>query len=1118
MIRDPFYRHVIERLQGAVDPDTFELCAADLLREVYPTLVPMRGGQDAGMDGAIADTLDEPFPLVSTTSTDVIGNLTRNLKSYVKAGRTRRKVVLATSRALTPRKTQNLYSRARELGFTLLQVHEQSAIADLLYRSPKWCAELLNLTGRPPTLSAVPKTQRPLLNQVPMGRHREISWLQETQGDRLLVGQPGSGKTFMARTLVSQHDALFLVSDDRAEIANAIRSEQPKTVIVDDAQVVLATLGNLRQIRDETREEFSILATCWPGDRSILTQALDLPTSQVLELNQLTRDEIVEIIRDVGLIGPTDLIRELVTQSDGRPGLAVTLAHLCLRGEAREAAVGDRLADTTLMVAVQTAGPEASAILGAFSVGGETGMPMAMVAEYLGLDLAAVQAAAVSLSSAGILHETDLRRLSVRPPPLRYVLVKSVFFSGAASLDIEPLLQRVSDREEAARTLIGATARGAAVPQELLQRVIESVSSDRLLAEYSSLGTDESTWVLQRYPGKVISVARTALIFVPDIVIPMLLDLAVGDRRDLDSTLDHPLRVIADWVCSVSPGTGEAVDRRRILVSATRSWLEPGRDATVGLHAVAIALSPVFENISSDPGVGDTVTIRSGLLTKEELGKIQELWPQARESFRVAEITDWTPLQRVLRDWAFPGLHPGTADVSKASLMAAGRMLRDIVALADGRPGLRAWVRDMASHISELNIEIPSTADFDALYPGESIESAESIDAWKAAQKHQAASVDELAAAWSLLPCEQIVSRIAVIEEEARVSGSHGPRWTPQVCEKIAEAVDSPVEWASKLLDVGVGGDLSLPFLRKAAQADELGWTEVASSALEANQTRLAIISLVLTAEKPPEALLSATLKRMDGSALLVKTHCIRLEVSEEIVRRLLTHYRSDVASAAAWGEWEATPRRTVRASLVDDWRRAVVRSTDDDFWLSQVLEDPSLARDWLAQRITEQFAELYRLEKAVSTAVQALSLDDRRGLMNDLSASHYSALDLVRRLVGGEPGLYRGLLADERLKQFHLCPLAGSPDVVWTEKAKLALDAGYSPQDVAAAVITYPMGWIGEESAVWADWVDVFSQLERDGDERIRSVGAAGRATAESSKNVALERERMEAVRGRAW
>jgi hypothetical protein len=47
MNRDPFYRQIIERLQGKLDPDLFESCAADLLREAYPTLV---AGHSAGVN------------------------------------------------------------------------------------------------------------------------------------------------------------------------------------------------------------------------------------------------------------------------------------------------------------------------------------------------------------------------------------------------------------------------------------------------------------------------------------------------------------------------------------------------------------------------------------------------------------------------------------------------------------------------------------------------------------------------------------------------------------------------------------------------------------------------------------------------------------------------------------------------------------------------------------------------------------------------------------------------------------------------------------------------------------------------------------------------------------
>ena len=163
MIRDPFYRQIIDRLEGPLDPELFERCATELLRAVYPTLVPIRGGADAGMDGAIADGEGLAFPLVCTTSPRVIRNLTRSLESYVARGGTRRRVVVVTSQALSQRKRNNLEKRAEKLGFTLVQVHDQAAMANLLYRSPEWCLALLNLTGDPPALSAVPLTERPLL-------------------------------------------------------------------------------------------------------------------------------------------------------------------------------------------------------------------------------------------------------------------------------------------------------------------------------------------------------------------------------------------------------------------------------------------------------------------------------------------------------------------------------------------------------------------------------------------------------------------------------------------------------------------------------------------------------------------------------------------------------------------------------------------------------------------------------------------------------------------------------------------------------------------------------------------------------------------------------------------
>jgi hypothetical protein len=87
-------------------------------------------------------------------------------------------------------------------------------------------------------------------------------------------------------------------------------------------------------------------------------------------------------------------------------------------------------------------------------------------------------------------------------------------------------------------------------------------------------------------------------------------------------------------------------------------------------------------------------------------------------------------------------------------------------------------------------------------------------------------------------------------------------------------------------------------------------------------------------------------------------------------------------------------------------------------------------------------------------------------------------------------------------------------------EKAKLALDAGYSFEEVAGAVYGYPMmvSWSGEESAMWLEWVERFDRLCLHEDERIRKVGEIGRAKAEVFQYRALEQERNEAIYGIEW
>jgi hypothetical protein len=109
-VRDPHHRKILEGLEGLLDPQLFEDCTLDLLRNAYPRLVPIRGGWDFGRDGAIVDDEGNVVPFLATTQADVLENLTSSLDSILKSGGAPGEVVMATSSSLTPRQRRKNWS------------------------------------------------------------------------------------------------------------------------------------------------------------------------------------------------------------------------------------------------------------------------------------------------------------------------------------------------------------------------------------------------------------------------------------------------------------------------------------------------------------------------------------------------------------------------------------------------------------------------------------------------------------------------------------------------------------------------------------------------------------------------------------------------------------------------------------------------------------------------------------------------------------------------------------------------------------------------------------------------------------------------------------------------
>src|SRR5690606_34082467 len=106
--------------------------------------------------------------------------------------------------------------------------------------------------------------------------------------------------------------------------------------------------------------------------------------------------------------------------------------------------------------------------------------------------------------------------------------------------------------------------------------------------------------------------------------------------------------------------------------------------------------------------------------------------------------------------------------------------------------------------------------------------------------------------------------------------------------------------------------------------------------------------------------------------------------------------------------------------------------------------------------------------------------------------------------------------LGTERLKAVHLAPFAGHPNPTdWAEKAKAALAAGYSHEDIAEAAFGHGWSWSGSEAGMWGEWVARFEVLRAHEDAGVREIAVVGARIAAGRRERAAEREREEEIRG---
>ncbi len=1111
MLRDPFYQDITDRLGRQLDPELFERCAVALLRKVYPGLVPVRGGADAGMDGAVATRSGSPIPLITTTGKEATRNLRKNLLSYLENGGERRTAIFATSRELTARKRKNLEKEAKQHGFRLHQIHDQADFADRLYHAPEWCRELLNLTGHPPPLCMVPPTDRPLGGVPLVGRDRDLEWLRSQTQDVLIVGQPGCGKTALHHALSRDGEHLFVVSKDMREISGALRRQQPSAVIVDDAHLQTDLLRELRHFRDETGMQFRIDANCWPGAAEEVARALAVPVASARNLDLLTRDEMVRVIEGCGIVGPPELMHELLNQAHGRPGLAATLCHLCISGHGESVVLGDVIAQDVRTTFGRLLEPRAITLLAALAIGGRRGMSLRAASAELEISLLDAHTLASGLAAGGLLEDLGESCLAVLPTALRHVLVRDVFLNGSVRLSLDQFLQHATDAREAAHTIVGARARGGRVDDTFVLQLVERAKAWAALEEFAWLGPRECRTALDHFPTELPRLARASLHRIPDSSLPLLFGADVTDDRPPHQAVDRPLRIIEDWIESAVPGTGEVVSRRRSLLAAATRWAAATGHRRTAIQAAALALSPKFRDTQPKPGSGRAFAIRQGSITKEEAVKLVDLWGDVLALMRPAPADGWDAVSSAVETWAFPGriattVHEGVGEILRD---ASRRALVDMGPLAGRHGGRLRWCRELAGKL-DLDLGAAADPEFDTLFPIEDFDRD-----WKTRTEAWSAASAALAARWAEQEPAAVAGRLKEMENSAEESGINFPDCRGMVSTALAARVESPLTWATAFAGKHCSGTATYPLLKKACDKSEEGWAALATTCLGDGKLRITGLDVILPADPVPSGLLADALRVVADVPAWVTTCCAQGRFSVPVTKMLLEHGHDDVASAAAIGAWIGANRREVRDELKIAWRSATLRTVFDQHIAEILKDDADLSFWWLKARLTADLPDAWRAEEALKAAASSLGSEERAILIDELVPDHGAIFALVPALVGDDPELYRRLLGRTELKLHHPYPLAGRIDDAWVRKATVALDHGFGEEEVAHAVHLFGVSWTGSESSMWQDWVEQFERLATNRDDRIRRVGSVGATAARARAETAAQRERRQDIHG---
>ncbi|HZK82482.1 MAG TPA: hypothetical protein VFC46_15475, partial [Humisphaera sp.] len=753
------------------------------------------------------------------------------------------------------------------------------------------------------------------------------------------------------------------------------------------------------------------------------------------------------------------------------------------------------------------------AVLAAFAIGGDAGIPMRAVSEALSMRQVDVRQIVTSLGAGGVVEEIN-ELLQVRPSVLRGVLVRDVFFCGSRSIDANRLLE-LGAAAPTAHVLLDAYQRGATVPLDLLCSLILRANRRDVWEHFAFADERCARLIIEQYPSHAIDAAPGLLHFVPDRVLPILLNSGIASEQHATANEDDRRRRVHEWLVPEPILPGEAAKRRRLLHAALANGMRTGQcPPDMCAWALAEILCTHYHLTRTKAGSGMTMVMTRGILPTPDIAEICALWPSILELFSILPRRSQKVVLSQIEDWCFPGrfIFGFEAEPEAYSLLESNsqRMLMDVLALPTCGNACRLW----AARISRWAKFQTPFAEPVGLLPTLFADRDHTRD-WRQEMEDRDAELRALAARLREQPVGEAAGELASVEREADEFGGLGGYDRQNLYFRVAQLTADPTLWLSQLVDHRMKPEFIGSFV---CALSPITFPEYESTLLRLLSDDLyaqIVARIALQLPNPSEAILDSAASRLQPPPRRQDGFHTGMEVSVPAMRRLLRHPNPQIRSDVVIYEWVKT-KGQIRPEIAELWRVALVDVDGDEYQLEEIFQrNNELAFEWTSARIQHAHHDLWRHIRGIQLAAEVLDRNQRGELLRSFNGENYND-DCVDLLLQDDAELFNRWLCMHREDYFRLGPLDRVVGPRWEQRALTALDSGVSPQELTEHCTPHHWGGCGPLSQHFKAALPPYEALANHHDERLRSVGEWGLKQVRADYETARRQENIEAIRGR--